>query len=672
MNEGITGSGDIGPLTILVCIKQVPLLSALRFDPETRRMIRDGVPLEVNELDIYALTEAIRLRDRHGGEVIAMTMGPPQAREALATALAMGADKAIHLNDRLFAGSDTATTARALALAIRYVSDKHQTHADLIICGRHSIDAETAQVGPEIAEMLNIPQISAVQKIDVQLSDQADLPLGTIPATHFDQRRGGDGRVARATRETDEGNETLIVPLPALITTVEKLNEGIWPDEHAIRAASEQAGERIQVITAADLAVDPQLLGQPGSPTWVADIVADPYNREGRVIAESDPARAVELLIADLEAHGLLTMEQTHSSNLAIATAASVQPSRGETLPDQAIWVIAERSSYGQREIRRITFELLGKGAELAGHLQGELAVVLLGFSEVVMQAEVLAAYGADRIYLVTDPALEHYTTEGYTAVIAELVQRHQPAIVLLGSTADGRDLAPRLAARLNLGLTGDCIELGIDEQQRLLQYKPAFGGSIISSILSKTRPAMATLRPGMLRAATPDFSRQAVIEPVSIDRGIVEQIHTRIVSRTQYDTGIAELESAQTVIGVGMGMGEPDHYHPMYRLAELLPSAIGTTRTVADKGWLPKQKQIGLTGRAVSPRLYLALGIRGAAEHIAGIRKAGYVVSINKNKRAAIFKHSDLGVVGDVHVLLPLLVERLEQRQAQNSPPAE
>src|SRR5579884_4455910 len=193
-----TGQNEIGPLKMIVCIKQVPLLSALRFDQETRRLVREGVPLELNELDVYALTEAIRLRERHGGEVIAMTMGPPQAREALATALAMGADRAIHLNDRAFGGSDTMATARALALAIR------REQPDLIFCGRHSIDAETAQVGPELAEMLDLPQISAIVKIDVRRSDGRNEII--------------------ATRATDEGSETLIVPLPALVTAAEKLN----------------------------------------------------------------------------------------------------------------------------------------------------------------------------------------------------------------------------------------------------------------------------------------------------------------------------------------------------------------------------------------------------------------------------------------------------------------
>lgn len=619
-------------LKIAVCIKQVPLLSALHFDAETRRLVREGVPLELNELDVYALAEAVRLRELHGGEVIAITMGPPQAHEALANALAIGADRAIHLNDRAFGGADTAATARALALAIE------REQPDLVLCGRHSIDAETSQVGPEIAEMLGLPQVSAAQKIDLRI-EEGKRELIVI-------------------RETDEGSETLALPLPALVTTAERINEGIWPDEQAMREASALT-DRYQLVTAADLSADSGLFGQQGSPTWVAGIEPDNYKREGRIITGDDPAHMADQLIADLEARGLLDQREP-APHYTPGDSATLQR-QGDALPGKAVWVIAERSPLG---IRKVTLELLGKGAELAARLQGELCALLIGGPDVEQHAATLAAYGAERIYVASHNTLEDYTTDGYSTTVSLAIGNHKPAIVLCGSTANGRDLAPRVAARLNLGLTGDCINLGIDEQQRLVQYKPAFGNQIISAILSNTLPAMTTLRPGMLREAQPNFSHVPVIEYLATE-GTAEQIRTRILGREDRDTGVSELESASAIVSIGMGMGEPSQYTLAYRLAELLNAAIGATRNVTDQGWLPKQKQIGLTGHAVAPRLYFALGIRGAAEHIAGIRKAGYVVSINKNKRAAIFRHSDVGVVGDAHVLLPLLIERLEQRKS-------
>ena len=626
-----TEQENIGPLKIVVCIKQVPLLSALRFDPETRRLVREGVPLDVNELDVYALTEAVRLRTLHGGELIAITMGPPQAHEALATALAIGADRAIHLSDRAFGGADTAATAFTLSLAIT------PERPDLIFCGRHSIDAETSQVGPEIAEMMHLPQISAIQKIDLR-------------------KRNGKVEVI-ATRETDEGSETLSVPIPALVTAAERLNEGIWPDEHAIREASHQ-DERYQVITAAEINVDSSLLGQKGSPTWVSDIEPDTLTREGCILTDEDPLKLVALLVNDLQERGFLDLEKLKQSRIHRYSAASQR--LGEPLPGRAVWVIAELSPKG---IRSVTLELLGKGIELAAKIQGELAAVLIGgTADISDHAATLTAYGAERVYVAADPALERYTTDGYAAVLSETITTHHPAVVLLGSTANGRDLAPRVAARLKLGLTGDCIDLAIDDQQRLVQYKPAFGNQYISLIRSNTLPAISTLRPGMLHAAEADFSRVPVIELIPT-QNITRLIRSQIIEHEYRDVGVEELESAQIILGIGMGMGEPEHYAQVYQLAALLNAAIGATRNVTDKGWLPKQTQIGLTGRAVAPQLYLALGIRGSAEHIAGIRKAQYVVSINKNKRAAIFRHSDIGVIGDVHILLPLLIKHLEYK---------
>ncbi|HET7637382.1 MAG TPA: hypothetical protein VFK47_01455, partial [Ktedonobacteraceae bacterium] len=469
------------------------------------------------------------------GEVIAITMGPPQAHDALATALAMGADRAIHLCDRTFGGADTAATARTLALALQ------REHADLILCGRHSIDAETAQVGPEIAEILDIPQISAILSIDIHVTNA--------------------GRQIITTRETDEGSETLLAPLPALVTAAERLNEGIWPDEHAIRKASEQ-NELYQLVTHADLQTDPKTLGQAGSPTWVVNVEPDTHARAGRIIAEADPAHAIDLLLADLEDQGLLgqDMEGQNAVEHHLRQAAPLR--LGDPVAGKAVWIVAEQD---QRGIRQVTRELLGKGNELAAAMHGELAALLIGGEDVIQHSSTLAAYGAEKVYIAADSALTDYTTDGYAAVLAATIQQYNPAIVLLGSTANGRDLAPRVAARLHLGLTGDCIDLAIDEQQRLVQYKPAFGGSIISLILSNTTPAMATLRPGMLHASEPDFKRRPSIVTLPTT-GIARQIRTRVTARTYQDTGVAELESAQVILGIGMGMGTPAEYACAYQ----------------------------------------------------------------------------------------------------------
>jgi len=242
--------------------------------------------------------------------------------------------------------------------------------------------------------------------------------------------------------------------------------------------------------------------------------------------------------------------------------------------------------------------------------------------------------------------------------VLAEAIRALQPGMILIPATSMGRELAPRVAARLQLGLTGDCIDLGIDAEGRLLQYKPAFGGAVVAPILSRTLPEMATVRPGMLTVPTADPSR-----PISVQRLSTEGIttsHVRIVARRAVAESATELDSAAVVIGVGKGLGNAENLAAVRPLADLLGAALCTTRDVTDAGWLPKQYQVGLTGRAIAPKLYLAVAIRGAFEHLVGVRRAGLIVAINKNAKAPIFKNADYGIVGDYAEVVPVLCRHL------------
>src|SRR5262245_35368546 len=240
-------------MRIVVCVKYVPVLSALRFDPETRRLVREGVPGEVSGFDQRALVAAIALREQHGGEVIALTMGPPAARDGLVVCLALGADRAVHVSDPAAAGSDTLATARVLVAAIR------REAPDLVLVGRASTDAETGQVGPEVAELLDLPQATAVRRISL------DPP----------------GRTFEAERETDEGWETVRGPLPALVTAAEDVAEERFPSKAERQAA---AAKPIAIVTLAELGVDPQTVGIAGSPTWVAGIEQVTVARRGELL----------------------------------------------------------------------------------------------------------------------------------------------------------------------------------------------------------------------------------------------------------------------------------------------------------------------------------------------------------------------------------------------------
>jgi electron transfer flavoprotein alpha subunit len=595
-------------MRIVVCVKYVPVLSALRFDPETKRLVREGVPGEVSGFDLRALGAATALRARHGGEVVALTMGPPGARDGLVVCLALGADRAVHVSDPAVAGSDTLATARVLVAAVA------REAPDLVLVGRASTDAETGQVGPEMAELLGWPQATAVRRIEIDAA----------------------GRTFTAERETDDGFETVTGPLPALVTAAEDVAEERFPSKAERQAAAEKP---IATRTLADLGVEPASVGGGGSPTWVAGIESVAVARRTEMVEGDGPEAQAHALRERLRALGAFGTGGDDRPRLPPPSARAGAP----------IWVVVER---GRRGVRAVTAELLAKAAALAGTLGGPVEAVVVG-GDAGELAATLAAAGADRILAADAPSLVPYTTDAHAAVLAEAIRARAPRLVLIASTACGRDLAPRVAARLGLGLTGDAIDLEVDGEGRVRQMKPAFGGTLVAPILSKTRPEMATVRPGVLPAAAPEPARRAPIEALAVP---ATPPRLRVVAEHPLDdAGGDELDTAPLVLGVGKGVGA-DGVAAVRALAARLGAAVCATREVTDLGWLPRQCQVGLTGRAVAPRLYVALGVSGAMEHLVGLRRAGTIVAVNKHPKAPIFKQADLGLLADLHAVLPFL----------------
>jgi electron transfer flavoprotein alpha subunit len=601
-------------MRIVVCIKYVPVLSALRFDPETRRLVREGVPGEVSGFDQRALVAAVALRERHGGEVVALTMGPPAARDGLAVCLALGADRAVHVCDPALAGSDTLATARVLAAALR------REAPDLILAGRASTDAETGQVGPEVAELLELPQATGVRRITLD------------PAA----------RTFEAERETDDGFETVAGPLPALVTAAEDLAEERFPSKAARQAAAEKP---VATASLADLGLEPAAVGTEGSPTWVAGVEQVDVGRRGELLEGDDPGLLARSLRQRLDELGALVAGEDERPVLPPTAVRTGAP----------VWVVAETSRSGA--LRPVTCELLGAAAALAVQLDAPVEAIVLGAGR--EHAAALVAAGADRILVADAPSLRPYTTDAHARVLTDAVRTRAPRLVLLGATAIGRDLAPRVAARLGLGLTGDAIGLELDVEGRTRQMKPAFGGTIVAPILSRTRPEMATVRPGMLRAARPDPGRDVVIETLDVP---AMPPRVRVVASTPIDgDAAAALDSAWLVLGAGKGLGR-EGVAAVAALAARLGAGLAATREVTDLGWLPRQHQVGLTGRAIAPRLYVGLGIGGAMEHMVGLRRAGTIVAVNKSAKAPILKGADLGVVADALPLLPHLETALRR----------
>jgi len=607
-------------MKVVVLIKQVPLVTDLKFDPETKTLIREGVPNVINPYDRYAIVESVKLKKAHGGEAVAVTMGPPQAREAMVEALALGCDRAVHIVDRAFAGSDTLATARALSLFLK------KEGYDLIFCGKYSVDAETGQVGPEVAELLDIPQITGVTKLEVSEG----------------------GRHIRATRGTDEGQEVIECDLPALLTAEERLNRPGPTPPAALEAARSRP---IEVLTAPDLSEDHAAFGFAGSPTWVSEIYSVATARQPVMLEASSVDDVVRTLTEQLLAQGLFGKWQ------GAREMPSVKARQAGARPDRGVWVVAE--VLGEK-LHSATYELLGRSVEVADRLQGDVVGVLIG-SDDSDHAAALAAYGADRVLLLEGPQLTNFSPEGYANALARAIQEFQPYVVLIPATVKGRDFAPRVAARLQLGLTGDAIGLEVNDEDLLVQLKPAFGGNIVAPILSKTFPQMATVRAGMLEAMQPDWSRQPHIQRLELPD--IGPIRTNTVQTMQeVDTTALSLEDADIVVAVGTGLERRDNLKLVRELADVLGAAIGATRRVTDAGWLPRQHQVGLTGKAVAPQLYFALGIRGVMNHVIGIQRARTIVALNKDPEAPIFQFADYGIVGDCLQIIPALTQALAE----------
>ncbi|GAB4506270.1 MAG: electron transfer flavoprotein subunit alpha [Anaerolineales bacterium] len=338
-------------------------------------------------------------------------------------------------------------------------------------------------------------------------------------------------------------------------------------------------------------------------------------------------------------------------------------PTTGVRLEDyRNVWVFAE-----QRDgmLTKVARQLMGKARELADTLGAKAIAVLLGHN-VDNLAQELIWYGADEVLLADHPLLEHYRTDAYTKVFANLVQEKKPEIVLFGATHIGRDLAPRVAQRLHTGLTADCTGLDIDESERLLlQTRPAFGGNIMATIACpRHRPQMATVRPGVMRALPEDKSRTGEITRVEVDLSETD-LMTKILEIVKEGKHTVDLEDAKVIVTGGRGLGGPDGFKLIEQLAALLGGAVGASRAAVDAGWISHDHQVGQTGKTVHPELYIACGVSGAIQHQAGMKEAKYIIAINKDPSAPIFQIADFGVVGDLYKVIPALIKEIEAATA-------
>jgi electron transfer flavoprotein alpha subunit len=551
-------------------VKQVPALGAIEFDEETKSLKREGVPVELNPFDRYAVQYGSLLAE----EALAMTMGPPQAKEALRECLSLGADRAIHLSDRVFAVADTIGTARTLALAIE------KEGADLVLCGRKALDSETWQVPAQVAAFLGWPHVTNVATIE----------------------RSGD--TLRLTRETDFGEEVFEADPPLVLSV------GRPPAD----ASPRTGGGDIAVWQATDLVDDlrpnDKRFGQPGSPTRVLAVRDARPERAGlRAESAADAASKLRELVAQRAPEAPSWEKPDHIAD--------------EPGASYDCWSVSELVD---GRLRRVSLELIARSRELAGKLGGRAVALLIGH-DLERAAREAASHGAEVVYAADDPALAEYHPELWADVLRRVLAEQQPHVVLIPATGRGRDYGPRAAGELELGMTADCVGVDIAKAGRLLQQKPAYGGNIVSVILGATTPQLATVLPRMYE---PLEARDFDAEVHRLDPGPLPGPKIRLVERrgdrTSYD-----LDEVDVVVGVGPGVS-PD----VIEAIGAAGAGLAGTREACEAGIVPRTRHVGLLGRPVAPRLYVGIGVGGDPEHWAGTVKARVIATIGDAVDAA------------------------------------
>ena len=594
------GAG-VGPgLRVAILIKQVPLVDGNN-EPmklgHDGRLERTGIELEINPFCRRAITKGIELGSGEGGRSLVITLGPPSAEDSLREAVAAGATDAILISDPAFAGSDTLATSRALAAVL-----EAEGPFDLILAGLYSVDADTGQVAPELAELLDLPFVSGAREIELR----------------------GERLVLDC--ERDDGLLRAELALPAVVSVAERLT---FPTKRSAAEREAVDAALVQLRRASDLGAGPW--GQPGSPTEVGEVRVLESPRLGRRLEGSLPEQ-VDALVAALQARGALQEGDHHKSSVRVPP-----PGTGPV----AVLVALEPGRH------RGARELLGTAALIAQRLGGRV----MAAGAIDFAAAELGADGADEV-VIYQAKSGKLAPEDVAVALGAYAEEHEVPVLLGPSTSWGREVCSRIAARLGAGLTGDASSLEI-RNGRLVAWKPAFGGQLEAAITSSTRTQCATVRPGALPLLVP---REQT--------AVVREEHLEPAGRVSYrdyrrDAEAEVLPSAEVLISIGAGM-DPERYGELEELRVALDAELVATRKVTDKGWLPRTRQVGLTGVHLHPRLAIGLAISGKVNHMVGFRQAGTIVIVNHDPELAGFEGADFGVCGDWAEFVPLFLERV------------
>ena len=589
-------------LKILVMAKQIPKLEEFVLESDGR-LRRQGVPTEMSAYCRRAVAKGVELARATEGHCTVASFGPPTAEDILREALAWGADDAVLLSDPIFAGSDTLATSRAIASLVEL-----EGPFDLVLVGRSSLDSETGQVGPQLAELLGLPFASAVREMEIDESN----------------------RCVHVHCEQDDGWRDSVIALPAVLAVAERL---CAPAKVAPETWKTISPSLVRRLRASDLLSNGPW-GMAGSPTKVGVSKSIKTNRNNiRLTAPlSEQIDVVLSLLTDVN------LGKSHPA-----------PVRAKYLSNEfrspSSPIISVLFEPGRPEFSR---ELLGCALELAESIKGWI----VGLSTSLEDPHLAWEWGADEVVEIRNSLVE----EDFSSAVSAWANARKPVIMLAPASYWGREVASRIAARLESGLTGDAIALEMDAG-RLVAWKSACGDSQKVAILANSELQMATVRPGLMPIPVSRLGDGTAITNF-VDAIAGKRIR---VESAWKDDDWEKLERANVVIGIGAGVGL-EEYPIIHELASLLGAEVAGTRKVTDRGWLARSRQIGITGRTIAPQLYVAIGLSGKLNHMVGVQQAGKIIAINHNKDALVFNHCDLGIIADWRTVVPMLIDNLRR----------
>ena len=629
-------------MNYIVLVKQVPDIKKIpeeAWDWEKGILKRGLLDNVCNELDKQAIAFAIAMRQVLKGQIVSLSMGPPFADAVLKYTLSVGADAGVLLTDRKLGGADTAATAYPLAAAVRKI-EKDIFKGDrnyIIISGMQSVDGDTAQVPPQVAEELEIAHIAY--------------------ATSFNIDKNSHLYIKRITRRGTE----IVSPItyPCMIT----VTNWTLPPNATFERTRWANSQRLIQWSAVDVTRDESRIGLVGSRTTVFKIFSPRETNTRKCIFESDLTKLVELL---KDAY----LCKSKSISQETAKVAYQLPAGKNPTYSGEVWVFAEQEG---GEINEASYELLGKARELATQVNTKVGAVLVGQNNPELPRS-LISYGADKVYIIASDLLNDFLPVPYSRVVCELLDKYKPQMMLFSATPLGRELAPRVAYRASSGLTADCTALDIFDYKKgtqdytaiLRQTRPALGGNIMASIITQnSKVQMSTVRPGVMQALKPDETRTGEI--IKYEPELTKADFTLKIISSEESPATSELKDAAIIVAGGGGCRTKESLMGCIpALAEALSklfgekAMVGASRVAVEMGFIDRSHQVGQTGQTVKPKLYVAVGISGAVQHVSGMQNSEIILAINKDPNANIFKTADFGIVGDYEELVPKLTKIL------------